>query len=140
MSIEMVTLIGALLFGGVVRNITGSWWNPSGGVVLFLHDPPTKSLQMRWVFNSYATGPVTLIGQGTVTALDLRNLELTANIQPISLILDGRLCETSRIDFSSKARWTQRDVIMKQCSLVFSFHCGKGAPGTITTDCSGRWE
>jgi hypothetical protein len=122
-------------------NISGSWVNPAYEDVTFWHDSKDGSLKVRWDFNSIATGPIILRGIGTaIKDVEKDIIKISVPINKFHLLIEGKVCESKDIHFSSDGMWYQNSLLMDNCQIAFVYQCAKEEPKTIYNYCSGRWE
>lgn len=124
----------------VGRSLSGMWTTPAGETVVFRHDAASGTLHVRWWFNSNATGPIVLRGSGVIDATNLHALSLLVSIEPVPLFINGRLCETSDIRFSSTGWEHDGALMMRTCRISFRSRCGKEEARTRENVCDGMWQ
>ncbi len=122
------------------KNVTGTWTNPAGENVTFQHNVSNGSLQLRWPFNSQATGPVVLHGRGSIEISPKNELSFSIPIETFPLWMNGKVCETKSIQFSSEGKLKDNFLFMKNCNIKFVVKCEKEEPKTVYNVCNGRWE
>lgn len=122
------------------KDITGSWTNPSRGQVLIYHNVKEKSVIIRWRYDSEGTGPILFHGKGTVESINFHEGKINVPFQQISLIIDGKLCPTQSVNFSSIMRVTADGMLARQCNLMFAFQCPHDTVRQTQSNCDGKWE
>jgi len=122
------------------KDITGSWTNPSKGHVLFIHDIKKNSLQVKWKYDSDGTGPILLYGTGIIESINLHEAKINVPLNTVSFIINGNVCPTKSITFSSIARVTAASMIMRQCNMSFAFQCPHDIIRNVQASCDGKWE
>lgn len=120
-------------------DVSGTWQDPSGEDVTLLHDRRLGTLRLRWTVNSRATGSVMLRGTGAAVGDGAGGVKLSAAFPAFPLMIGGRRCEGTRIEFSAHGSLMGRGLLMKRCSLVFTWECPGNEPGSAENYCVGLW-
>ena len=137
MELFLVLLLSVSQFN---KDISGSWTNPASGNVVIYHNVKEKTINVKWKYDSDGTGQVLFRGAGTIEALNFHEAKINVPFQQISLIIDGKVCPTQSIIFSSIMRVTASGMLARQCNLTFAFQCPHDIVRQTRSNCDGRWE